>query len=67
MSGHQLEIKRLLAEFHKVRAAKYEQDFRISERENEIERLRAAMDIQEQNLDKIKEQLRALEVDTDKL
>lgn len=63
----QLEVKRLIAEFYRCKSAKMEQDHKISEREAEIERLRENMDNQDKHLEVIREQLRTLNVDPDKI
>jgi hypothetical protein len=55
----QLEIKRIKSELSRVIAAKDEMDFRIHERLEEIDRLKANMNIQEAKelelIEKIKE------------
>lgn len=58
-----VEIKRLIAEIYKVRAAKMEMDFKIEERLAEIERLKENMKNQDAHIEKVKGQLSDLGID----
>lgn len=58
-----VEIKRLVAEIYRVRAAKMEMDFKIAEREAEIVRLKENMVNQDNHIEKVKDQLAAMGID----
>lgn len=58
-----VEQKRLIAELYRVRASKFEMDFKIEEKMAEIDRLKENMKNQDAHLDKLKEQLAAMGFD----
>lgn len=66
-SYNPMEVKRLLSELFRIKAARMDMDYKISEREAEILRLKDNMLIQQSAEDKIKEQLAAMGADISKL
>jgi peptidoglycan hydrolase CwlO-like protein len=57
-----LELKKKKAELLRVRAAKAEQEFKVEECRDQIERLQASMKIQDERADQLQKEIQDLEM-----